>query len=317
VISAYLRRQRNWVTIGLTATLLLLVVFFSIESEYFLTTKNFLNIGDSISIRGVIAIGLTIVMIAGGIDLSIAACAAVSGMVAANFIMNNMNGYLAAVLALLVAALLGTINALLVVKVRINPIIATLGTLLLFRGLAFVISDGENIVIGSTEWSTLGRGTVFGVPITLVVFLAIFVIAAVLMRTTVVGNHVYASGGNSEASRNVGVKVDRLRAGTYILTAVLAGVAGLALLSQSGTALPAALNGAELDIVTAVLLGGIALTGGRGTLMGTFLGLLIIGVISNGMILLGMQVYWQMVVRGLILILAVALDSLRRGGGYR
>jgi ribose/xylose/arabinose/galactoside ABC-type transport system permease subunit len=188
---------------------------------------------------------------------------------------------------------------------------------LLFRGLAYVSSDGQNVVIGVNAWSTLGRGKLAGVPVSLLVFLAVLIAGSIVMRYTVVGNRVYAVGGNSEACRNVGLHVDRLRAGCYVITAVLAGLAGLALMSQSGTALPTALNGAELDIITAVLLGGVALSGGRGSLFGTFLGLLIIGVIANGMVLVGVQVYWQSVVRGSILILAVSLDSLRRGGGYR
>ena len=317
VLGRLVRKQDNWITIGLLLTLTVLVVFFSFASEHFLSVNNFLNIGSAISIRGLIAIGLTVVVITGGLDLSIAAVAAVAGMIGASLISDGVSGWLAALVALAVAALLGGVNALLVVKVRIMPIIATLGTLLLFRGLAYVFSDGQNVVIGVDAWSTLGRGKLAGVPVSLIVFLAVLIAGSIVMRYTVVGNRVYAVGGNSEACRNVGLHVDRLRAGCYVITAVLAGLAGLALMSQSGTALPTALNGAELDIITAVLLGGVALSGGRGSLFGTFLGLLIIGVIANGMVLVGVQVYWQSVVRGAILILAVSLDSLRRGGGYR
>ncbi len=186
-----------------------------------------------------------------------------------------------------------------------------------YRGLAFVVSGGDNVVIGINTWSDLGRGSWLGVPITVWLFLIVMVLGMLFMRFSVSGSHLYAIGGKSEACRKVGIRVDRLRGWTYVAQASLAGLAGLMLMSQSGTALPSALNGADLDIITAVLLGGIALTGGRGGLLGTLRGLLIIGVIKNGPILTGVQIYWQSVVRGLILIIAVTLDSIRRGGGYR
>lgn len=317
MIASFFKKQGNWTILGLILTLIVLIVFFSFQSPFFFSANNFLNIGKAIAIRGVIAIGLTILLISGGLDLSIAAVAAVTGMIAAVLINANVDGTLAGILAILGAAVLGGINAFIIVKIRINPLIATLGTLLLFRGFAFVVSSGDNIVIGVNTWSFLGRGEFLGLPVSLIIFFTLLVAGILFMRYSVIGNYLYSIGGNTDTCRNVGIKVDRTRAGAYILTAVLSGIAGITLMSQSGTALPSALNGAELDIITAVLLGGIALTGGRGGLFGTFLGLLIIGVITNGFILTGVQIYWQSVVRGLILILAVALDSLRRGGGYR
>jgi len=317
MIRSFLNKQDNWTLLGLLITLLLMTVGFSFASPYFFTTRNFLNIGQAISIRGLIAVGLTIVLITGGLDLSIAAVAAVAGMIAATLIKADYPGVLAGVVALLGAAALGSLNGTVIVKFRINPIIATLGSLLFFRGLAFVVSSGDNVVIGVNTWSFLGRGFFFGIPVSLLVFLAFLVVGLLFMRYSIIGNYLYAIGGNTEACRNVGIKVDRIRFGTYVFTAILSGIAGLTIMSQAGTASPNALNGAELDIITAVLLGGIALTGGRGSLIGTFLGSLIIGVITNGLILTGVQIYWQMVVRGLILITAVTLDSFRKGGGYR
>lgn len=309
---------RDWTIPGLIVTLAALMIFFGIQSEHFWSFSNFLNIGRSISIRGVIAIGLTIVLISGGLDLSIAAVAAVAGMVAAMLIDAGMNGIPAGLIALAAAMVLGAVNSAVIVKLRINPIIATLATLLLFRGMAYVVSGGDNIVIGVNTWAYLGRGFLFGVvPVALLVMLGIMAAGILFMRYSVLGNYLYAIGGNSEACRNVGVKVDRIRFGTYMATALLSGIAGVILMSQGGTAQPSALDGAELDIFTSVLLGGVALTGGRGSLFGTLLGLFIVGVITNGFILIGLQIFWQDVARGVILILAVALDSIRRGGGYR
>jgi ribose/xylose/arabinose/galactoside ABC-type transport system permease subunit len=317
VLRSFLKRQDNWNIIGLIVTLMLVMLIAGIVSPYFFTVRNFLNIGQSISIRGIIAIGLTIVLITGGLDLSIAAVAAVTGMAAASLINAQVSGELSALLALLIAGALGAINGAIIVKFRINPIIATLGSLLLFRGLAYVVSEGNNIVIGVNTWSFLGRGFFLGVPVSLLVFLALLILAYLFLRFTVTGNYIYAIGGNSEACRNSGIKVNRLRFGVYIFTAMLSGIAGLILMSQAGTATPVALNGAELDIIAAVLLGGISLSGGRGSLVGTFLGSLLIGVINNGLILAQVQIYWQMVARGILLIIAVTLDSFRRGGGYR
>ena len=316
-LRTFLKRQDNWNIIGLTITLIIIMVIFTFASPYFLTVKNFLNIGHAISIRGIIAIGLTIVLITGGLDLSIAAVAAVAGMSAAALINAQVPGWLAAILALVFAGVLGAINGTIIVKFRINPIIATLGTLLLFRGLAYVVSGGNNIVIGVNTWSFLGRGFFLGIPVSLIIFLILLVLAYLFLRYTITGNYIYAIGGNSEACRNSGIKVDRIRFGVYIFTAMLSGVAGLILMSQAGTATPVALSGAELDIIAAVLLGGIALSGGRGSLLGTFLGSLLIGMINNALILTQVQIYWQMVARGILLIIAVTLDSFRRGGGYR
>ena len=316
-VRTFLKRQDNWNIIGLFITIIIVMVIASIASPYFLSVKNFLNIGYAISIRGIIAIGLTIVLITGGLDLSIAAVAAVAGMAAAAMINAQVPGWLAAILALLLAGALGAINGTIIVKLRINPIIATLGTLLLFRGLAYVVSGGKNIVIGVNTWSYLGRGFIIGIPVSLIIYIVLLVLAYLFLRYTITGNYIYAIGGNSEACRNSGIKVDRLRFGVYIFTAMLSGVAGLILMSQAGTATPVALSGAELDIIAAVLLGGISLSGGRGSLLGTFLGGLLIGMINNALILTQVQIYWQMVVRGVLLIIAVTLDSFRRGGGYR
>jgi ribose/xylose/arabinose/galactoside ABC-type transport system permease subunit len=317
MLQTFFKRQDNWTIVGLLLTLIVLVIIFSLASPYFLSAKNFINIGQAISIRGIIAIGLTIVMIAGGLDLSIAAVAAATGMAAAALIRADAPANMAAFSGLALAVLLGAGNGFIIVKLRINPIIATLGTLLLYRGLAYVVSNGKNIVIGVNTWAYLGRGSFYGVPISLIIYLSLLVIGYLILRYAVIGNYIYAVGGNSEACRNAGIKVDRIRFGTYIICALLAGVAGLILMSQAGTATPISLNGAELDIITAVILGGVALSGGRGSLLGTFLGSLIIGVVNNGLILVGVQIYWQMVARGLILIFAVTLDSFRRRGGYR
>jgi len=317
MMTSFLRRQGSWMIIGLVATLAVMAVVFSLASPYFFTPENFLVIGQTIAIEGLISIGETVIMIAGGLDLSIAAVAAVTGMLGATLILRGASGIEATLGALGAAAILGTVNSVVIVKFRINPIIATLGSLLLFRGLAEVAAAGNNVVIGTYTWAFLGRGYFVGLPIPVLIYLAALILAYFFLSYTVIGNYIYAVGGNHEACRNVGIKVDRLRFGLYILTAVFSGIAGLILMSQSGTAEPMALNGAELDILAAVLLGGIGLTGGRGSVIGTFFGTLVMGTVSDGLIMVGVPLYWSEVARGFILIFAVTLDSFRRGGGYR
>ena len=219
---------------------------------------------------------------------------------------------------IITGGLLGATNGLIVVKFRIPPIIATLGTLLTFRGLGYVFSGGDSIVIGAQTWAYLGRGTsIFNLPVSFIVFMSVLIFFRAVLNFSVVGNYIYSIGSDPDPCRYVGINVDRIRFSLFVFSAIIAAFAGLILLSQGGTAQPRALQGAELDIIAAVLLGGVNLRGGKGSLVGTFLGMCIIGVINNGTILLNVPAYWQMVFRGIILIIAVTLDSFRKGGGYR
>jgi ribose transport system permease protein len=208
MIRSFFKKQDNFTLLGLVVTLVLLSFIFGISSQYFFLPKNLLNIGQSISIRGIIAIGLTAVLITGGLDLSIAAVSAVAGMVAAAILKANGSGVQAVLAALAAAAVLGAINGLIIVRFRINPIIATLGSLLLFRGLAYVVSGGDNIVIGTYAWSYLGRGYFWGIPVSLILFLVLIFLAWLFMKYTIIGNYLYAIGGNSTACRNAGIPVD-------------------------------------------------------------------------------------------------------------
>ncbi len=308
----------SWTIIGLFVTLVVACIFFGSQSEYFFTGRNFLNISRAISIRGILAVAVTILLISGSLDLSLAAVAAAAAMATASLMNNGYDPTLAFLGGILTGAMLGCINAIIVVKFRIPPIIATLGTLLSFRGLGYVISGGVSIVIGAQTWAYLGRGTsIFELPVSFLVFAAILIVFWVLLNFSTVGSYIYSIGSDPDPCRYVGINVDRIRFSLFIFSAIIAAFSGLILLSQGGTAQPRALQGAELDIIAAVLLGGVALKGGKGSLVGTFLGMCIIGVVNNGSILMNIPAYWQMVFRGIILIIAVTLDSFRKGGGYR
>jgi len=308
----------SWTLIGLVATLFVAVIFFSTQSEYFFTTRNFLNISRAISIRGILAVSVTMLLISGSLDLSLAAVAAAASMATASLMNSGYTDVQAFIGGIITGGLLGATNGLIVVKFRIPPIIATLGTLLTFRGLGYVFSGGDSIVIGAQTWAYLGRGTsIFNLPVSFIVFMSVIIFFWGVLNYTVVGNYIYSIGSDPDPCRYVGINVDRIRFSLFVFSAIIAAFAGLILLSQGGTAQPRALQGAELDIIAAVLLGGVNLRGGKGSLVGTFLGMCIIGVINNGTILLNVPAYWQMVFRGIILIIAVTLDSFRKGGGYR
>ena len=308
----------SWTLIGLLATLLVAIIFFSPQSEYFFATRNFLNISRAISIRGILAVSVTMLLISGSLDLSLAAVAAAAAMATASLMNSGYSDVQSFAGGIATGAILGAINGLIVVKFRIPPIIATLGTLLTFRGLGYVFSGGDSIVIGAQTWAYLGRGSgIFNLPVSFIVFSLILVFFWAVLNYSVVGNYIYSIGSDPDPCRYVGINVDTIRFALFVFSATVAAFGGLILLSQGGTAQPRALQGAELDIIAAVLLGGVNLRGGKGSLVGTFLGMCIIGVINNGTILLNVPAYWQMVFRGTILIIAVTLDSFRKGGGYR
>ncbi len=300
----------------LLITLIAMGFFFSTRSPYFLSVNNLMNIGRAVAIRGVVAAGMTLVMISGGLDLSIASVMAASGMLAATLIRTGLPIGVAVLASLALGAALGAFNGLLITKVRINPIIATLATMAGIRGLGYVISGGKSIVIPLEVFSFLGRGYILGIPAPLVWWILTCTLTYVTLRYTLLGHYAYTIGGSADACRVSGIRVDFWRMWLYIIGGTFAAFAGLMLTSLSGTAMPTAASGAELDILTAIILGGISLSGGEGGVTGTILGILILGTMTNGMTLMDVRPFWQVFLRGIVLVIAVTADSLRTGG-YR
>lgn len=298
--------------LGLTVAYVVEVIFFSIKSPYFLTTSNFENIGRAVAIIGVTAVGETIVIISGGFDLSVGSVMAAAGMVSAYLVNHGTNVGICFLLALLVGLGIGLVNGTIVSYARINPLIATLAMLSIIRGLCFVISGGEDLVISNTTYLNLGTNSVLGVPSTVVILLVTFAIFGVIMPRSLFGRYAYAAGSSSRAAKLAGVPVSRWRLAFYATCGLLAAVSGIITVARTGTAQPSANLGIELDVITAVILGGTSLSGGRGRLAGTFLGLILIGTLNNGLILIDVQAYWQQVVKGVVLLLAVFWDELRR-----
>jgi ribose transport system permease protein len=307
----------NWgESLGLLAIYGLLLITLSLLSPYFLSVNNFLNILVAVSTIGIIAVAMTMVIVSGGIDLSVGSVVALAGVAVAQ--LSHRMPLAAAILsALLIGLLVGLFNGLAVTRAGINPLIATLGTLSIARGLAFVFSGGLTQTISDESFGFLGRGFLLGVPFQVLVMALLFVLAAWVMRSTVFGRSIYAIGGNAQASRLAGLPVQRLQMAVYLLSGLAAALGGVFLASQLGAGAPQAAQGIELSVIAAVILGGTSLSGGKGAIGGTLLGVLILGTLNNGLTLLNVSSYYQEVARGVVLLLAVGLDQLRLRLGNR
>ncbi|HUA25853.1 MAG TPA: ribose ABC transporter permease [Steroidobacteraceae bacterium] len=296
--------------LGPFIALLVLAAGLAVLSPDFLTVGNLFDVTRQVSINAVISFGMTLVILLGGIDLSVGSILAVSSLVVALLMKAGDSATLAALVGILCGALMGVVNGLLVTKGRVAPFIATLGTMTLLRGLALVLSQGSPISgFPSALFSALGGGYFLGViPLPVVWMLALFAILWFVLDRTVFGRHVYATGGNPEAAALSGVNTDRVQILVYTLSGFTAAVAGIILTSRLDSAQPTAGAGYELDAITAVVLGGTSLAGGRGWIFGTLLGALLIGVLNNGLNLVGVSAFYQQVIKGSVILLAVLLD---------
>jgi ribose transport system permease protein len=294
--------------------LIALCVALFIASPFFLTVNNLLNILDQVTILGVLALGMTFVIITGGIDLSVGAVLALSMMVL-GWTSHNAGWplWLSVVAAVLVGGLCGLANGLGVTVAKLPPFIATLAMLSVARGLANVITDGQQIV-GYPEWFTaLSSQRHFGfLTITAVVLVVLLVAGWAFLRYRPGGRSVYAVGGSAEVARLAGIRVKRVTAAVYVLTGLLAGLAGVVLATRLDSSQPSAAVGLELDVIAAVVIGGASLSGGLGRVPGTVVGVLIIGVLRNGLNLLSVSPFVQQIVIGVVIALAVMVDVLRR-----
>jgi ribose/xylose/arabinose/galactoside ABC-type transport system permease subunit len=298
--------------LGLLVVLAIEVVFFTSQSEFFFDSVNFKNIGQAMTVVGIAAIGQTVVIIAGGFDLSVGSVMAAGGMLSA-YLVNTGAPFATAIAAALgLGLVIGLVNGAIVAYLRINPLITTLATLSIVRGLAYVITSGKAEVISNETYLAFGTNELLGVPLVVVLLIGLFLVVGFAIPRTPFGRYMYAIGSNPRGARLAGVRVARWRLVFFGFCGLLAAVAGCVTVSRTGTAEPAANLGAELDVITAVILGGTSLAGGRGRLMGTFLGLLVIAVLNNGLILLSVASYWQQVVKGVVLLVAVSWDELRR-----
>lgn len=302
---------------GLTAAIVIAVVILSLASPFFLSAQNFLNIGRAISITGIVAMVLTLLLIAGAIDLSVASVMSVAGVVVGHSLAIGLPVWVALTAALAFGLLAGLLNGALVNVVRINAIIVTVGTLFLWRGVSFILGGRREPLIEDELILTLGQARPFGIPAPLLLMAATFVIVWLILFQTRLGAHLFAIGGDRTSSRLMGLPVARLGIVAFMMSGFAAALAGVVLTGSIGVALPYAAAGMELVIIAAVILGGTSLHGGRGSPVGTLLALIFLGVIFNGMTLLNIDAQWQLVVQGVVLLFAVTMDALRERAAER
>ena len=309
----FARLRRFQEGVGLLLIFAFIVVGMSLLSPFFLTPRNLLNLLLASSTMSMIAVFTTMLMIGGGLDLSVGAVAALTGVVIAEY-QTALGIWGATGLGIVAAVLMGLLNGVMVTYVRINPFITTLATMSLARGIAFVLADGLTVPVYEERFAWLGEGLILDIPVPVIVSAALFILVWVILRYTTYGRAMYAMGGNAEASRLAGLRIDRYRLTAYVLSGFSAGFAGVFLTSRLYAAAPQAATGMELSVIAAVVLGGTSLAGGKGTILGTLLGVLILGTLNNGMVLLSLSSDYQQIVQGIVLLLAIGLDQLRLGG---
>lgn len=292
--------------LSIIVAFILLFIVFSLATKNFLNLSNMVNVLRQASTSLIVATGMTYVLILGGIDLSVGSVACLAGTLAAGFMVkNNMSVPVAIILGVAIGAAMGFINGILIAKVRIPAFITTLAMMSTARGLALVYTGGYPITGIPDEALMLGRGYLGGIPVPAIIMLVLISIAWIVLTTTSFGRHVYATGGNEECARLSGIKVSRIKIAVYSFSGMMASVTGILLTLRLASGQPTLGEGMELDAIAAVCLGGTTLTGGKGYMFGTIIGCLFMTTMANGFNIIGVSSFWQQVLTGVILILAV------------
>lgn len=294
--------------------LIILIAVLSVISDRFFTFTNFITILTQTSINAILAIGVTFVILTGGIDLSVGSMLAVSGVAFAMIAKVDANGEalfppaLAVLAGIFTGLLFGLLNGLIVAKAKVAPFIVTLGTMTISRGIALIVADGRPVSGMSSVFKSFGSGSIGGIPYLVIIMIMVSVIAIFLLGKTKFGRYIYAVGGNEEAARASGIPASNVKMMVYIICGFMAGLSGIMQACRVVVGQPNAGEGYELQAISAVVIGGTALSGGIGKMWGTIVGAFIIGVLGNGLDLLGVSSYWQKVISGIIIIAAVLLD---------
>lgn len=305
------------------------IIFFSIFAPNFLSTANMILMSKHATQNAFLAIGMTFVIITGGIDLSVGSIVGLCGMIAGGLIMYGVAlplGYTVyfnvvevAIIVMVVGVVIGAVNGLLITRLNVAPFIATLGTLYVARGMALLYSDGQTLPnltgredLGNQGFSYLGSGTILGLPVSVWILIVVALGAAYFARFVPLGRHIFAVGGNERASRMSGIRVNRVKMFVYMFSGFCAAIVGLIISSELMASHPATGTNLELNAIAAAVLGGTSMSGGRGTIGGTIIGAFVIGILSDGLVMMGVSSFWQMVIKGLVIIVAVVVDQAQR-----
>ena len=305
------------------------IIFFSIAAPNFLSTGNMILMTKHATQNAFLAIGMTFVIITGGIDLSVGSIVGLCGMIAGGLIMYGVvlplgytmyfNVIEVAIIVAVVGILIGAINGLLITRLNVAPFIATLGTLYVARGMALLYSDGQTLPnltgredLGNQGFSYLGSGTILGLPVSVWILVVVALGAGYFARFVPLGRHIFAVGGNERAARMSGIRVNRVKMFVYMFSGFCAAIVGLVISSELMASHPATGTNLELNAIAAAVLGGTSMSGGRGTIGGTIVGAFVIGILSDGLVMMGVSSFWQMVIKGLVIIIAVVVDQAQR-----
>lgn len=304
-------------SVGTTVLILLvfyvvLLVVFSFLSPFFMTVRNMTSIGSNVALIGLMAAAGTPLIIAGGLDLSVAAIAGLTGVIIALLHAAGIPIWFAVLAAVLVAVGIGLVNGLLATYLRLNPLIVTLATMSIVTGVSLILTGGlsKPLLVDGFNW--IGQGRILGVPVPALLMLAVYGLLSFVMYKTHFGRYAHAVGGNPDASRLVGLPVNSTQIWLYVISAVSGAIAGTMLAAMLGAAAPNAAGPHLLTVIAAIILGGTSLQGGRGSVWGTLVAVLILGTLNNGLTLMNVTSFWQDVTRGVVLILAVGFDGLRQ-----
>ncbi len=282
--------------------------YFSFAAQNFFSVSNVANLLRQVSINGICAVGMACVILTGGIDLTVGGIIGVSGVMCAYLMLQGVYPIIASLISLLIGTLIGLFNAFLISKIRIAPMIATMGVNTALRGVAYLVTDGKAIFGFPTWYNNIGQGYVGPIPIPVIIMAVVFLAGVIFLSRTRFSRHIYGVGGNEEVARLSGINVARVKMVVYGIAGFCSALAGLVMLGRVSSGQPKAGDGYEMDIITATVMGGVSLTGGEGKIQFVIFGVLVIGILSNGMTMLGVSDYWQRVVKGLVLILAVGFD---------
>lgn len=298
---------------ALLLALLVLVVVMSFLSPYFFTQHNIMNVLRQVSLQAIVAIGITMIILSGEIDLSIGSSQGLVGVIALMVLNATDSLFMAFLAAIALGVFIGLINGLLVTKGKINSLIGTLGMMTIIRGAAMVITSAKAVQTPLKSFKVIGTGYWGPFPIPVIITVMLALLFYFILHHTTFGRYIYAVGGNGEAAKLSGLPVGRIKLTSYVLCGALTALSAYILASRMNSGQPNAGVGFEMEVIGAVILGGISLTGGVGSLIGALIGILILGVLSNGLILLNVSSFWQDIARGAVIILAVYLDTYRRG----
>ena len=294
--------------------LIILMAVITIINSNFLTANNLLNLLLQVTSNALIAFGMTFVILTGGIDLSVGSILALSSALTAGLLGSGMPVTLAILISLILGCILGMMNGLLISYGKLAPFIVTLATMTIFRGATLVYTNGNPITKGLSDtflFQFLGQGYIVGIPFPVIIMFIVFIVLYVLLHKTAFGKSVYAIGGNEKAAYISGVKLNKVKIIIYSISGIMASISGFIITSRLSCAQPTAGASYEMDAIAAVVLGGTSLSGGKGRILGTLIGALIIGVLNNGLNIIGVSAFWQQVVKGVVILIAVLIDRFK------